>query len=37
VSEDGDTDAYYKKGYRRKTFQYFGIARSSDTQIYNQL
>jgi hypothetical protein len=27
IPEEGDTDAYYKKGYRRKTFQYYGIKR----------
>ena len=37
VSEEGDTDAYFKKGYRRKVFQYFAISRNSDAQIYNQL
>ncbi|MBS1771670.1 MAG: hypothetical protein JST82_02330 [Bacteroidetes bacterium] len=37
IPEEGNTDAYYKRGYRQKTFQYFGIARSSDAQIYNQL
>lgn len=37
VSEVGDTDAYIKKGYHHKTFQYFGIARESDASIYNQL
>lgn len=37
VPEEGDTDSYYKKGYRRKTFQYYGIKRSTDATIYNQL
>lgn len=32
-----DTDIYYKKGYRRKTFQYFGVARNVDAPIYDQL
>jgi len=37
IADDGDTDAYLKKGYRHKTFQYFGIARNLDAPIYNQL
>jgi hypothetical protein len=37
IPEEGDTDAYYKKGYRHKTFQYFVIPRSMDVKIYNQL
>jgi hypothetical protein len=37
VPDDGHTDAYLKKGYRHKTFQYFGIPRSTDAAIYNQL
>ena len=37
VPEEGDTDAYIKKGYKRKTFQFFGIPRSTDVRIYNQL
>ena len=37
VSEEGDTDTYYKRGWRRKTFQYYGIKRSVDAPIYNQL
>ena len=37
VPEEGDTDAYVKKGYRHKTFQFFGIPRSIDAPIYNQL
>ncbi|HEY1031123.1 MAG TPA: hypothetical protein VGD89_05085 [Flavipsychrobacter sp.] len=37
IPEEANTDAYYKKGYRRKSFQYYGIARSADAQIYNQL
>jgi len=37
IPEEGDTDAYYKKGYRHKTFQYYGISRGSDVLIYNQL
>jgi hypothetical protein len=37
IPEEGNTDAYWKKGYRRKSFQYFGIARSHDAQLYNQL
>jgi len=37
VPEQGDTDAYIKKGYHHKTFQYFGIARGDDATIYNQL
>ena len=37
IPDEGDTDAYLKKGFRHKTFQYFGIARSIDAEIYNQL
>jgi hypothetical protein len=37
ISEEGNTDAYNKKGYSRKTFQYYGIVRGSDVEIYNQL
>lgn len=37
IPEEGNTDAYFKKNYRRKQFQYYGIARSTDAQIYNQL
>jgi hypothetical protein len=36
IPEEGDTDAYYKKGYRKKTFQYFGIKRSIDESAYMQ-
>ena len=28
VPEFGDTDKYYEKGYRKKSFQYYGIMRS---------
>ncbi len=37
IAEEGDTDAYFKKGYRHKSFQYYGISRGSDVMIYNQL
>ncbi|MBS1783496.1 MAG: hypothetical protein JSS78_10555 [Bacteroidetes bacterium] len=37
VPEEGDTDSYIKKGYKHKTFQYFGIPRNVDAGIYNQL
>ena len=37
IPEEADTDAYIKKGYRHKTFQYFAIPRSMDVKIYNQL
>jgi hypothetical protein len=37
VPEDQDTDILIKKGYRRKTYQYFGIQRSVDAPIYDQL
>ncbi|XZF16498.1 hypothetical protein ACTHGU_10180 [Chitinophagaceae bacterium MMS25-I14] len=37
IAEEGNTDAYLKKGYRHKTFQYFGIPRSVDAPVYNQL
>lgn len=32
-----DTDTYLKKGYRRKTYQYFGVSRNVDAPIYDQL
>lgn len=31
VPEQGDTDSYIKKGYGRKTFQYYGIALGDET------
>ncbi len=37
IPEEDDTDAYIKKKYQHKTFQYFGIVRSVDAKIYNQL
>ena len=37
IPEEGNTDAYFRKGYRRKTYQYFGISRGPDAKIYNQL
>jgi hypothetical protein len=37
IPEEGDTDAYIKKGHKRKTFQFYGIPRSMDVKIYNQL
>lgn len=37
VPEEGDTDAYLKKNYRHKTFQFFGITRALDASVYNQL
>lgn len=37
VPEEGNTDTYIKKGYKRKTFQFFGIPRNVDAPIYNQL
>lgn len=37
IPEEGDTDQYGKKGYRHKTFQFFGIPRNVDAPIYNQL
>jgi hypothetical protein len=37
IPEDMDTDVLIKKGYRRKTYQYFGIQRSVDAPIYDQL
>lgn len=36
IPEEGDTDAYYKKGYRHKTLQYYGVRRSVDESIYEQ-
>jgi len=37
IPEDTDTDVYLKKGYRHKTYQYFGVSRSVDAPIYDQL
>lgn len=37
VPEEGNTDAYIKKSYKRKTYQYYGVARSSDAVVYDQL
>lgn len=37
VPEEGNTDAYIKKGYKRKTFQFFAIVREADALIYDQL
>jgi hypothetical protein len=37
IPEDTDTDVFLKKGYRHKTYQYFGIYRSVDAPIYDQL
>ncbi|MBL7719172.1 MAG: hypothetical protein JNL72_10090 [Flavipsychrobacter sp.] len=37
IADDTDTDVYLKKGFRNKTFQYFGIVRNTDAYIYNQL
>ena len=37
IADEGDTEAYLKKGYHHKTFQFFGIPRSVDVKVYNQL
>lgn len=37
VADDIDTDVYIKKGYRHKTFQYYGVYRNVDAPIYDQL
>ena len=37
VPEYDNTDVYNKKGYKRKTFQFFGIVRSTDVKIYDQM
>lgn len=37
IPEEGDTDDYIKKGFRRKTYQYYGIYRVMDAAIYDQL
>lgn len=34
IPEEGNTDNYYKKGYRRKTFQFYGIKRTDDEAVY---
>lgn len=37
IADDIDTDIYIKKGYRHKTFQYYGVSRNVDAPIYDQL
>lgn len=37
IPDEGDTEAYQKKGYHHKIFQFYGIPRSVDVKIYNQL
>jgi hypothetical protein len=37
IPDDVDTDPYIKKGYRHKTYQYYGVYRSVDAPIYDQL
>ena len=37
LPEEGNTDLFFKKGYRHKTFQFYGIPRDIDAPIYNQL
>ena len=37
IPDDIDTDIYLKKGYRRKTYQYYGVYRNVDAPIYDQL
>ena len=37
IPEEGDTDAYVKKGYKHKTYQFYGIPRAVDAVVYNQL
>ncbi len=37
ITDDVDTDPYIKKGYRHKTYQYYGVQRSADAPIYDQL
>lgn len=36
IPEEGKTDLYIKKGYNKKTFQYYGIKRSVDESVYHQ-
>lgn len=36
IPEEGNTDLYIKKGYGKKTFQFYGIKRSVDESIYKQ-
>ncbi|HRP88908.1 MAG TPA: hypothetical protein PKX92_02600 [Edaphocola sp.] len=35
IPEEGNTDTYYKKGYKRKTFQFYAIRRTADEALYN--
>jgi len=37
IPEDSDTDIYLKKGFRMKKYQYYGVSRSVDSPIYDQL
>lgn len=37
MPDDIDTDVYIKKGYRHKTYQYYGVYRNVDAPIYDQL
>ena len=37
IPEDTDTDTYLKKGYHKKTYQYYGVLRKDDAAIYDQL
>ncbi|NDC40593.1 MAG: hypothetical protein EBZ77_03440 [Chitinophagia bacterium] len=37
VPEEGDTDEFYKKGFHKKTYQFYGIYRVTDAAIYDQL
>ena len=37
IPEDTDTDVYIKKGFHKKTYQYYGIYRNTDAPIYDQL
>lgn len=35
IPEEGNTDLYYKKGYSKKTFQFYGIKRTVDESVYH--
>lgn len=35
IPEEGNTDTYYKKGYKHKTFQWYGVRRTNDEALYN--
>lgn len=35
IPEEGNTDLYFKKGYGKKVFQFYGIKRTVDESVYH--